>query len=131
MLPPGATPFGDAALVTIRSAHAAAPTTVEAEAVLLAEFGSLTDELTFAVSVITVPFAVPVFTLTTSEKVAAVLPGIFRSVQTTLPVLPTAGVVQLQPAGVAIETNVALLGTASTSEALSAALGPLLVTTCV
>ena len=46
MLPPGATPFGDAALVTINSAPAAVPTTVEAEAVLLAEFGSLTDELT-------------------------------------------------------------------------------------
>ena len=131
MLPPGATPFGEAALVTTKSAPAAVPTMVEAEAVLLAEFGSLTDELTFAVSVMMVPLVVPAFTLVTSEKVAAVLPAIFRLVQTTLPVLPTAGVVQLQPAGVAIETNVALLGTASTSEALSAALGPLLVTTCV
>lgn len=131
MFPPGATPFGDAAFVTIKSAPAAVPTTVEAEAMLLAEFGSLTDELTLAVFVIAVPLAVPVFTLVTSEKVAAVLPAIFKSVQTTLPVLPTAGVVQVQPAGVARETNVVLLGTASTSEALSAALGPLLVTTCV
>jgi hypothetical protein len=131
MLAPGATPFGEAALVTTKSAPAAVPTIVDAEAVLLAEFGSLTDELTFAVSVITVPFAVPVFTLTTSAKVAAVLPAMFRLVQTTLPLLPTAGVVQVQPAGVAMETNVVLLGTASTRVALSAALGPLLVTTCV
>lgn len=131
MFPPGATPFGDAALVTTKSAPAAVPTMVEAEAVLLAEFGSLTDELTFAVSVIMVPLVVPVFTLVTSEKVAAVLPAIFRLVQTTLPVLPTAGVVHVQPAGVAMETNVVLLGTASTMVALSAALGPLLVTTCV
>jgi hypothetical protein len=131
MLPPGATPFGEAALVTTKSAPAAVPTMVEAEAVLLAEFGSLTDELTFAVSVMMVPLVVPAFTLVTSEKVAAVLPAIFRLVQTTLPVLPAAGVVQVQPAGVAIETNVVLLGTASTMEALSAVLGPLLVTTCV
>jgi hypothetical protein len=102
---------------------------VEAEAVLLAEFGSLTDELAVAVSVITVPFAAPEFTLVTSENVAAVLPAIFRSVQTTLPVLPTGGVVQVQLAGADMETNVVLGGIASTTVALSAALGPLLVRT--
>src|SRR6202042_2425182 len=104
MLLPTATPFGEAALVTDNSAPAAVPTRVEAEAVLLAEFGSLTDELTVAVSVITVPLAVPEFTFVTSEKVAAVLPAIFKSVQTTFPVLPTGGVVQVQPAGAAMET---------------------------
>ena len=104
---------------------------VEAEAVLFAEFGSLTEELPMAVSVITVPFAVPAVTFVTREKVAAVLPAIFRSVQTTLPVLPTGGVVQLQLAGAAMETNVVFAGMASTNEALSAALGPLLVTTWV
>jgi hypothetical protein len=131
MLPPAATPFGEAALVTVSSAPADAPTIVEAEAVLLPEFGSLTEELAEAVSVITVPFAVPVFTFVISEKVAAVPPAILRSVQTTLPVLPTGGVVQVQPAGAAMETNVVLVGTASTRVVLSAALGPLLVRTWV
>ena len=129
MLLPAATPFGEAVLVTNKSAPATVPTMVEAEAVLLAEFGSLTDELAVAVSVITVPFAAPEFTLVTSENVAAVLPAIFRSVQTTLPVLPTGGVVQVQLAGADMETNVVLGGIASTTVALSAALGPLLVRT--
>lgn len=124
-------PFGEAAFVIVSSAPADAPTIVEAEAVLLLEFGSLTEELAEAVSVITVPFAVPVFTFVISEKVAAVPPAILRSVQTTLPVLPTGGVVQVQPAGAAMETNVVLVGTASTRVVLSAALGPLLVRTCV
>jgi hypothetical protein len=107
------------------------PTIVEAEAVLLAEFGSLTEELAVAVSVITVPFAVPVFTFVTRAKLAAVLPAIFKAVQTTLPAAPTVGVVQLQPTGAATETKVEFVGTASTNVALSAALGPLFVTTCV
>jgi hypothetical protein len=128
---PATTGFGDAALVTVNSAPAVVPTTVDAEAVLLAALGSLTDELTVAVSVTTVPFAVPAFTFTTIEKVAAVLPGIFRSVQTTLPVPPLGGAAQLQPAGADMETKVVLAGTASTRVALSAALGPLLVTSCV
>jgi hypothetical protein len=98
--------------------------------VLLAEFGSLTEELTDTVSVITVPFAAAAFTFVTSEKVAAVPPAIFRSVQTTFPVLPTGGVVQVQPTAADIETKVVLVGTASTKTALSAALGPLLVITC-
>jgi hypothetical protein len=131
MLLPTATPFGEAELVTTKSAPPVVPTTVEAEAVLLLEFGSLTDELTVAVSVISVPFAVPEFTLVTSEKVAAVLPAIFKAVQITLPVPPTGGVVQLQPAGAATDTKVVFVGTPSTNVALSAALGPLFVTTCV
>ena len=128
---PATTGFGEAEFVTVSSAPAVVPTTVDAEAVLLVEFGSVTDELTVAVSVITVPFAVPEFTFTIIEKVAAVPPAMLRSVQTTLPVPPPAGVTQLQPAGAATETNVVFAGTASTSVALSAALGPLLVTSCV
>jgi len=107
------------------------PTTVDALAVLFAELGSDTDELTVAVSVITVPFAVPAFTFTIIEKVAAVLPGILSSVHTTLPVPPLPGVVQVQPAGAEMETSVVFAGIASASVALSAALGPLLVTNCV
>src|SRR5580704_12008952 len=122
MLLPAATPFGEAELVTTKSATAVVPTTVEAEAVLLLEFGSLTEELAVTVSV---------FTFVTRAKVAAVLPAIFKAVQTTLPAAPTGGVVQLQPTGAATETKVEFVGTASTNVALSAALGPLFVTTCV
>jgi hypothetical protein len=102
---------------------------VEAEAVLFAEFGSVTEELAVTVSVITVPFAVPAVTFVIRLKVAAVLPARFKSLQTTLPIPPTGGVVQFQLAGAAMETNVVFAGIASTNEALSAALGPLLVTT--
>ena len=115
-------------MVTDNCAPVVVPTTVEAEAVLFAEFGSVTEELTVTVSVITVPFAVPAVTFVIRLKVAAVLPAIFKSLQTTLPVPPTGGVVQLQLAGAAMETNVVFAGIASTNDALSAALGPLLVT---
>jgi hypothetical protein len=108
MLLPATTGFGAAAFVTVSSAAAVVPTTVEAEAVLFAEFGSLADELTDAVSVITVPLAVPVFTFVTSEKVAAVPPFSVRSVQTMFPAAPTAGVAQAQPGGDAIETKVVM-----------------------
>src|SRR5216684_2975152 len=127
MLPPATTGFGEATLVTVSSATAVVPTTVDAVALLLVEFGSLTDELTVAVSVITVPFAVPAFTFTIIEKLATVLPNMFNVVQRTLPVPPAAGVKQVQPAGADMETKTVFAGTASTSVALSAALGPLLV----
>src|SRR5271165_6329793 len=128
---PAWTGYGDAAFVTVNSAPAVVPTTVDAEAVLLAEFGSVTDELTVAVSVITVPLAVAAFTLVINVKVATVFAGMFKSVHTTLPVFPTPGVVQLHPAGAERETSVVLAGMASDRVALSAALGPLLVTTWV
>src|ERR1017187_2580851 len=131
MLLPAKTGLGAATLVTVNSAPAVVPTTVEAMAVLLFELGSLTDELAVAVSVITVPLAVPEFTFTIREKVAAVLPAMVNVEQTTLPVAAGAGVVQVQPAGAAIETKVVLAGIVSTRVALSAALGPLSVTTWV
>src|SRR5258708_8512489 len=95
MVMPATTGFGEATLVTVSSAAAVVPTTVDAVALLLVETGSFTDELTVAVSLITVPFAVPTFTFTTIEKLAAVLPNMFNVVQTTLPVPPTAGVRQI------------------------------------
>ncbi len=130
MLLPATTGSGEAALVTSSSAPALDPTIVDATAVLLLVFGSLAEELTDATFVITVPFAVPAVTLATREKVAAVPPLRLKSVQTTFPVPPTAGVLQLQLAGAINETNVVFAGIASDSVALSAALGPLLVTTC-
>ena len=131
MLLPANTGLGDAAFVTERSAAAVVPTMVTAVALLLAEFGSLVAELAVTVSLIAVPLASPVFTFATIEKLAVVLPFIVRMVQTTLPVPPLPGVLQVQPAEATMETNVVFAGTASTSVALSAALGPLLATTWV
>jgi hypothetical protein len=125
---PTTTGLGEAALVTVSSACVVVPTTVDANAVLLAELGSPTDELAVAVSTITVPLAVPVFTFTTIEKVAAVLAPIVNAEQTMLPVPPLPGLTQVQPAGAETETMVVFAGTASTNVTLSAALGPLLVT---
>ena len=99
MLLPATTGSGDGTFVTVSSPPAVVPTTVEAEAVLFAEFGSLADELTEAVLVMTVPLAVPAVTFVTREKVAAVPPLRLRSVQTMLPAEPTAGVVHVQPVG--------------------------------
>ena len=113
MLFPACTGFGEATFVTVKSG-AVVPTTVVAVAVLFAEFGSRADELADTLSVITVPFAVPAFTLTTNVKVAAVDPAMLASVQTTLPVPPAPELRQLQPAGAAIETIVVFAGIVAT-----------------
>src|SRR6266850_1399051 len=115
MLLPAITGFGDAAFDTDRSAPAVVPTIVFTVAVLFVELGSLADELTEAVSVMTVPLAVPLFTLTTSVNVPAVEPSMFEMLQTTFPVPPTPGVTHVHPAGDAIETKVVFAGTVDTS----------------
>ena len=130
MLFPACTGFGEATFVSDKFGPVV-PTTVVTVAVLLAEFGSITEELTVVVSVMTVPFAVPLITLTTRVNVPEVNPGMFASVQTTLPVAPTAGAAQIHPTGEVIDPNVVFAGTEVEIVALSAALGPLLVTTCV
>jgi hypothetical protein len=123
---PATTGFGEATFDTDRSAPAVTPTTVLTVAVLFAEFGSLAAELIDAVAVITVPFAVPLLTLTTNVNVAAVDPAMFDVLQTTLPV--PVGVMHVHPAGDAIDTKVVFAGIFATSVALSAALGPPFVT---
>src|SRR5579863_2949099 len=124
------TGFGEATLVTVKFG-AVVPTTVVAVAVLFNAFGSLADEFAETFCEITVPFAVPALTFTTKVKVAAVRADMPTLVHTTLPVPPMAGVMQLHPAGAAIDTKVVFAGIVVTTVALSAALGPLLVTICV
>src|SRR5580692_3002768 len=114
MLLPATTGFGEAELVTDNSPCAVVPTTVDAVALLFVELGSLVDELAVAVSEITVPFVTAAFTLTTIEKLAAVLPVMLKVEHTTLPVPPALGAMQVQPAGADTETNVVFAGTAST-----------------
>src|ERR1700693_3030329 len=116
---------GDATLVTDRFAPVV-PTIVVTVAVLFAEFGSLAEEPPDTVPVITVPFAVPLFTFTMRVNAPEANPGIFALVQTTLPVAPAAVFKQLHPAGAVSDTRVVFAGIAATRVALSAALGPLL-----
>src|SRR5271156_3480002 len=102
MLFPATTGFGEAVLVTVSSAAALVPTTVDAMAVLLFELGSLTDELTVATSVITVPLGVPELAFRTNVKVATVFAAILSVVQTSLPPVE---VLHVQPAGAEMERN--------------------------
>src|SRR3984957_20777661 len=129
MLLPAATGFGDATFVTVSSPFAVVPTTVLTVAVLFAGFGSLAEELTDAVSLMTVPLAVPLATCITTVKVPDVDPAMSELVQTRLPVAP--GGMHDHPAGAETDRSPIFAGIGSTSVALSAALGPLLVTTCV
>ena len=89
-------------------------------------------ELAVAVSVMTVLAGVPVATLTMTGKVAMFPGAILEIVQVIVPVPPTAGVVQLQPAGSGVsDTKVVLDGTASVNWTPAATLSPLLVTVWV
>lgn len=74
------------------------PTVVVAAAELLAVEGSVVEEDTFAVLVMTVPFGVPGFTFTTSVNEALASSATLGLVQLTVPVPPTDGVEQVQPA---------------------------------
>src|ERR1700722_1014560 len=130
MLAAASTGFGDATFVTVKFGPLV-PTTVVTVAVLFEEIGSTAEDATDTFPVITVPFVVPLLTFTTSVNVPAVKASMFTFVQTTLPVPPTPGLKQVHPPGAAIETKVVFAGMIATTVALSAALGPLLVTTCV
>ena len=127
---PASTGFGAATFVTDKFGPVA-PTSVVTWAVLFEAMGSIAEEPTDTVPVITVPFAVPAVTFTTRVNVPAVDAAMLALVQTTFPVALTAVLRQLHPAGATMDTNVVLAGIEATTVALSAALGPLFVTTCV
>ena len=113
MLLPACAGFGATVLVTERFGPVD-PTSVEAVAELFDDVGSVADDDTETLSLITVPFATPVFTFTTSENEAEVPPAIFVLMQTTVPGFPAPGPVQLHPDGALIETRVELVGTGAT-----------------
>lgn len=120
----------DGELVTTRSAWLPVATTSAAVALLLAEFGSATAEEMVAVSLIAVPEAVPVATLSTTVKVDDPTAKL-ASVQLIVPALPTAGVVHDHPVGIVIDWNVVLAGVVSVMTDDVATLGPPFVTVCV
>ena len=117
---------GASVTVTDRSAEPA-PTVVAAVALLLPGVGSLVADETVAVLLIKVPAATPASTCTT--KVNAALPIASEATEhETVPAAPTAGVVQIQPAGDASDTKVVPAGRVSARVTDAALLGPMLLT---
>src|SRR5271169_5929032 len=128
MFDPEATGLGLPLLVTVRSQ--AVFTLVVTVVLLLAELGSVVVAETVEVAVIVGATTVDgTFTTTTMSAVAPT--ASVGSVQVTFPVLPTAGVVQVQPAGASTDRNVVLGGVASVKLTPAAEPGPLFVTVCV
>lgn len=129
MLFPASTGFGVPLLVTASSQVFCAETTVVV--VLFAGFGSEVVEATDEVAVI-LPAAVEAGTSTTTTMSADVPDArLAESVQVTVPVEPTGGVVQVHPLGARTESKVVFGGVASVKLTPVAAAGPLFVTVCV
>jgi hypothetical protein len=105
-------------------------TVVVAVAELFPATGSSAD-VTFAVLLTIVPFGVAAFTFTTSVKDPLPFAGSVAMVQFTVPVPPTAGVVQLHPAGDVSETNVVFAGRVSDNATVVAAAAVRFVTAIV
>ena len=124
MVPPAATGLGVPLLVTAKSQAVA--TGVVMVVLLLPELGSLVVEETVEVAVIDAATTEDA-TFTTTTISADAPEAKLGSVQVTLPVPPTAGVVHDQPAGTEMEAKVVFVGTASRKVA-GAAAGPLLMT---
>lgn len=121
---PASTVNGVAVVLSARSACVAEATT----SVAVAEFDPKDWFVAFTVtvSVITVPAAVPAFTLLTTVNVPD------APAATVVAVHGLAGnPVQVQPAGGVIETNVVFAGVASVNVPFVIAEDPVLVTTCV
>ena len=127
----GATVDGAAELVTAMFAEAGLATRVFTVAVLLARLLLSTPELTESVSLMVVPLGVAAPTWTTSVKEDDTFMSFDGKVQEIFPPDPTAGVVHVQAAGDASETNVVLVGIASLKTTFNADCGPLLFTVCV
>ncbi len=115
-------------LVTATSADGAPLTSVVAELVLFSSFGSKVWLDTVAVLVRKVPGAVPLAMCRVSVKFTLSPAVKFGLVQVTVPVPPTAGVVQVQPAGESSETNVIPAGIGSETAVAAASSGPMLNT---
>ena len=120
---------GESVFVTETSAEPT-PTVVVEVALSLPVFGSGVVEDAVAVLEMIVPPAVPALTLTTSVKTALPTPRVAIE-QLTLPVPPTAGVLQDHPPGEESDTKVVPAGSVSARATDWALLGPAFVTVMV
>src|SRR5688500_13159069 len=104
---------GLSVLVTERSARALTP--VVSVSALFAAFVSVVVEATVAVLVIVPPWGTLELTFTTSVNVAVSPAARVAAVAVTVPVPPAGGVVGVNPAGAAKDTNVVPTGMTSVS----------------
>jgi len=125
---PIAAVIGAATLVNARSDCPAVPTVTFVCVKLLLATGSFVSAAMRAVFVRMVPFATALLTLVMREKVAEAPAANEVATQETVPVAPTAGVVQLQPDGTVMDWNVVFAGTTEVKNSPAASLTPLLVT---
>ena len=122
---PGATAAG----TSVNAGLILATTTVVlAVALLLPGFGSADGDVTVAVLLITVPAAVAGATVTTRVKTELPTGRVPMVEQLIVPLEPTAGLVQVQPAGVTSEAKVVPAGRVSVIAAEAATVGPALDT---
>ena len=114
-----------AVLLAIRSAKVPPLTIVTAVLLLFSSVGSNVVLDTVATLVKTVPAGVPFGMAMVDEKLAALLPAASDGlVHDTVPLVPTAGVVQVQPAGEARLTKFIPGGSGSDTVTLVASSGP-------
>ena len=113
------------------SAWLACATVTFAVALLFAGLGSVIEEEPISVSVMIVPVAVPAFTFVTRVNDPLEPAAKVAMLHVTVPVPPTAGVIQPHAPGLASDTNVVLVGIASVNLTVVAADGPLFVSDCV
>jgi hypothetical protein len=103
-------------LLIARSAEAAPVTTVTAGKLLFSELGSGVALEIVAMLVKTVPAAVPPGICATSVMVALAPDAKVGIVQVTVPLFPTPGSVQAQPAGADTLTKVRVAGSGSVTD---------------
>lgn len=103
-----------------------APTTTFVRVELFACNGSAVRELTEPV-LVSVPVA-PLLTFVAIVNVPELPESSTLATHETVPVDPTAGVVQLHPEGTVIDENVALVGSTNVKNGLLASASPLFVT---
>jgi hypothetical protein len=106
-------------------------TTTLAVALLLVKFGTMFEAVAVSVSPIFVPEAVLEFTCSTTVKFAVALTASVVAVQVMVPALPTAGFVQVHPAGAVTDWKFVFGGVVWVKLSVVAAAGPLLVRLCV
>src|SRR5689334_15736519 len=126
MSEPTETGSGESVTLTDRSADGGVATVVVVLAESSEESLSKVELDTVAVSVIREPGDAAASTVTTRVNTSLAPAASTGLPQFTDPVPPTAGVVQLQPAGEVSEVNVVLAGIESVSAAPDAASGPAL-----
>jgi hypothetical protein len=120
-----------AAVVVFVTARSADPVSVvEAVELLFAELKSAVALLIVAVLMMVVPVP-PELVPRTSVNVAVAGLANVGALQVIVPLPPTAGVAQLNPAGVLMETNVVFAGMTSETTTETAGFGPLFVAVIV